>query len=77
MTRLQPYSVYAHNALDSLSQARDWLKSEWPEGHGPDSAGVARGRIDALLLMGYVKAAIEGKFQLTEEMLALLSGEEG
>lgn len=66
MAELQPYREYARNARRLLGDARDWLNSDWPEGEGPTEQ-QARGRHDALVLIGYAKAALDGTFELTEE----------
>ncbi|MEV4892109.1 hypothetical protein AB0K48_22265 [Nonomuraea sp. NPDC055795] len=64
--KLQPYSEYARQARSCLSDARDWLNSDWPDGQGPTS-GQAQGRRDAMVLMAYAKEAIEGRWLLTDE----------
>lgn len=72
---LHPYRVYADTARNHLSDARDWLNSDWTPGRGPTDK-EADGKADALLLIGYAKAALDGAYRLTDEAKRALAGEE-
>ena len=72
---LHPYRVYAKTAGTLLADARDWLKSDWTPGRGPTDE-EADGKADALLLIGYAKAALDGSYRLTDEAKRALAGEE-
>lgn len=67
MTDLRSYSEYAREARNCLSDARDWLNSDWLPGRGPGPE-EADGKYDAMVLIRYAKAALDGTFRLTPEV---------
>lgn len=68
MDDLQPYSEYAREARNRLSDVRDILNSDYLPGYGPNDVDVD-GRSDALTLIRYARMVLEsGRFRLTPEI---------
>lgn len=73
---LMPYSEYAHRASLCLTDAEDWLRSDWPAGQGPTD-DEADCKSDAIVLIRYALAALRDGYRLTPEARRALRGEEG
>lgn len=61
----QPWHVIREHARDHLSEAGDWLRSDWPSGQGPTD-GEADDRNEAAIHIGRAKHALDGSHALVQ-----------